>query len=158
MKHYTNCKSFSFKTPHRMFILKKILNILYRSNVNYKRILFIGIDKKYYGVLSYIKLKTNHCFVKNHFWLNGLLSNKTVVNYLHLLSSSVCFKNLSFKSSFSLFIVLNKLITKTEVIKSSLVTVISDGHLVSKYFSYNINGKIDNHLLVLLIYLTIQII
>jgi small subunit ribosomal protein S2 len=139
-----------------IFILKKILNILYKLTINNKRVLFIGIPKKYGGILDYIRLRTNHCYINNNFWLNGLLSNKMVINGLNSLNSFVYLRNLSLKLSFSLALVFNKLILKNEIIQSNLLTIISSNHLISKYFSYNINKKSSDYLLILLIYLILQ--
>lgn len=142
---------------NRVFILKKIISIIYKLNINSKRILFIGISKKYYGILNYIKLRTNHCFIKGCFWLNGLLSNRMIINCLNLSGKFVYFRTLGLKSSFSLAIVLNNLILKNEVIQSNLLTVTTTNHLISKYFTYNINKKTSGYLLILLIYLIIQL-
>lgn len=56
--------------------LKKILQLIYKYHVNNKKILFIGFPVPQNSFLYNIINKTQHMFISNNNWVNGLLTNK----------------------------------------------------------------------------------
>lgn len=141
-------------TRNKVFVLKKITNIVYKLNNINKKILFLGINKKYYGLLKFIKLKTKHCFIIDYFWLNGLLSNILVVKYSNILSKLNYIINLKLRYNFNLILILNNFKIKKEIIKSNILTILFNQS--NKFFNYNTCNKIKNYLFLVLIYLIIK--
>lgn len=56
--------------------LKKILQLIYKYHINNKKILFIGFPAPQNSFLYTIINKTQHIFISNNNWVNGLLTNK----------------------------------------------------------------------------------
>jgi Ribosomal protein S2 len=137
-------------TYNKIYILNKIVQIILKLNSNSKKILLLGIDKKYRGFISYIQVKTNHCFITTHHWINGLLSNMFTTQYLRIFNKLIFFINLKLKYNFSLIIVFNKFIDKNEILTSNILSITLNHQSISS--NYKICNKIKTYLFIQLIY------
>lgn len=135
---------------NKIYILNKITQIISKLNINNKKILLLGIDKKYYGFINYIQIKTDHCFIITYSWVNGLLSNMFTTQYLNILNKLMFFVNLKLKYHFNLIIVFNKFIYKDEILTSNILCLILGDQLINS--NYMICNKIKNYLFIQLIY------
>lgn len=138
---------------YKKFLLKKVLNIVYRfSKSNYK-IVFLGIDKRYNGFLKFLKLKTHHIFIPTYFWLNGILSNKLIVKHSCFKKQFNCLIDLKLKHDFNLIVMFNKFKYRNEIVKSNLLSITFYKNSKNYSFSYNISNNIQNSIFFVLIYL-----
>lgn len=78
--------------------LKKALHVIYHYHLNNKKIFFVGvpstIEKKFLNTLK----KTNHLFLPESIWVNGILSNKASIYQYLRLKQLKTIKNLSHKN------------------------------------------------------------
>ena len=65
--------------------LKKALKVIYEYHINRCQILFIGFPKLHNKKFLNISKQTNHFFIPNSIWINGLFCNKlSILRYLKL--------------------------------------------------------------------------
>jgi Ribosomal protein S2 len=55
--------------------LKKVLTIIFQYHVNFKRILFLGVDRKIQKKFKQKLKRTRHLFFPESYWIRGLLTN-----------------------------------------------------------------------------------
>ena len=64
--------------------LKKALQIIYNYHFNNKKIFFVGVPKKVQQNFVKTLQKTQHLFIPESTWINGILSNKvSIFKYIH---------------------------------------------------------------------------
>lgn len=122
---------------YHVFSIKKVLKIIYKISLHTKRILFLGICRKYSGFLNFLKLKTNHSFIPNNFWLNGLLSNLAIFKHIYLKKKLKFLFNLKLKHDFNLIVLFNRFKFENEVIKSSLLYIMINNNFIKNLVNLN---------------------
>lgn len=148
--YYFNILKFKFNSQYA--ILKKIITIIYKFSLNDKKILFLGITKKHFGFLHYLKLKTHHNYIPNNFWLNGLFTNSLVYKNIFLIKRLKFLLNLKLNQNFNLIIMFRKVKVKKEIINFNLLSIVFCTTLTNKFFSFKISNKIHDSLFLLLVY------
>lgn len=141
---------------YKNFLLKKVLNIVYKFSNNHYKILFLGIDKQYAGFLKFLKLKTQHIFIPTFFWLNGVLSNKLIIKNLYFKKQFNCLIDLKLKHDLNLIIMLNKFKHRNEIFKSNLLSITFCNNSITYSNFYNVSSNIQNSIFLLLIYLVFK--
>lgn len=56
--------------------LKRALHVIYSYHINNQKICFVGVPKNSHNFFSKILSKTNHVFIPENIWANGILSNQ----------------------------------------------------------------------------------
>lgn len=108
-------KNSSYKKKHLNYVLKKdlefrlknVLNIIFKFHSENKKILFLGTPIRLNKQLKELFKNTNHSFIPEKIWLNGILTNtksifkflfkkyfKKNINNLKFLFNLTCKKNL----------------------------------------------------------------
>jgi ribosomal protein S2 len=118
--------------------LKKALRIIYKYHTNNKKILFIGTPIHIGKKIKYILKNTEHSFIPESTWINGIITNQ-----------ASCFKYLSKNSKASnnkIPELLFKLKNKSDLIvvfnKLSDSTALNEGY-VSRIPIISLNGNLD---------------
>lgn len=126
----------------RIFIVKKILKVIYKFHAKNGKFLFLGTNKKINFFLYFLKSCTTHSYIPENVWLNGILSNFYVFKSFQLLNKN---KTLSFlfnlkSQDFNLIIVCSKLKTKNEVLKTFRIPIIFlDDNRMNMNYCYQFN-------------------
>lgn len=126
--------------PHNHFIesiegkLKKVLRLIYKYHSRNKKILFVGmplkLDEKVQGFLK----KTNHKFLPEGYWMNGMFTNKfSSLQYAYLNQKIVSKKRFGYLTLLvnkpDLVVILNPSTEGNNIMKESLKVKIPTVHL-----------------------------
>jgi hypothetical protein len=120
---------------------KKNFKIFFKFTILNKKILFVGIIKKFQNfILSFIK-NTKHSFLQNNFWFNGILTNSNAfLKYLILLENMNLFIKYLFNlNKINLISVFGFKISKISELSHFKIPILGFDNLNSSIFSYKFN-------------------